>query len=43
MVIEIALGVDLERDVLAKADIPLLVSPDLRFVRPHCSGRNRWD
>ena len=32
MVIEIAPGVDLERDVLAKADIPLLVSPDLRFM-----------
>ncbi|HEX6760702.1 MAG TPA: CoA-transferase [Propionibacteriaceae bacterium] len=34
MVIEIAPGVDLERDVLAKADIPLLVSPDLRFMSP---------
>jgi propionate CoA-transferase len=31
-VIEIAPGVDLEKDVLAKADIPLLVSPDLRFM-----------
>jgi acyl CoA:acetate/3-ketoacid CoA transferase len=32
MVIEIAPGVDLEKDVLAKADTPLLVSPDLRFM-----------
>jgi propionate CoA-transferase len=32
MVIEIAPGVDLERDVLAKADIELLVSSDLRFM-----------
>jgi len=31
-VIEIAPGVDLEKDVLAKADTPLLVSPDLRFM-----------
>jgi acyl CoA:acetate/3-ketoacid CoA transferase len=43
MVIEIAPGVDLERDVLAKADIPLLVSPDLRFMsaalfRPESMG-----
>jgi propionate CoA-transferase len=43
MVIEIAPGVDLERDVLAKAGIPLLVSPDLRFMsaalfRPESMG-----
>jgi propionate CoA-transferase len=43
MVIEVAPGVDLERDVLAKADIPLLVSPDLRFMsaalfRPESMG-----
>jgi acyl CoA:acetate/3-ketoacid CoA transferase len=43
VVIEIAPGVDLERDVLAKADIPLLVSPDLRFMsaalfRPESMG-----
>jgi propionate CoA-transferase len=31
-VIEIAPGVDLERDVLAKADVPLLVSPNLRLM-----------
>jgi propionate CoA-transferase len=31
-VIEIAPGVDLERDVLAKAGVPLLVSPDLRLM-----------
>ena len=30
--IEIAPGVDLERDVLAKAGVPLLVSPDLRLM-----------
>jgi acyl CoA:acetate/3-ketoacid CoA transferase len=33
-VIEIAPGVDLERDVLAKAGVPLLVSPDLRQMSP---------
>jgi propionate CoA-transferase len=33
-VIEIAPGVDLERDVLAKAGVPLLVSPDLRPMSP---------
>jgi propionate CoA-transferase len=33
-VIEIAPGVDLERDVLAKAGVPLLVSPDLRLMSP---------
>jgi propionate CoA-transferase len=33
-VIEIAPGVDLERDVLAKADVPLLVSPNLRLMSP---------
>ena len=32
MVIEIAPGVDLERDVLAKAGVPLLVSPELRLM-----------
>ena len=31
-VIEIAPGVDLERDVLARADVPLLVSPDLQLM-----------
>jgi propionate CoA-transferase len=31
-VIEIAPGVDLEKDVLAKADVPLLVSPDLQLM-----------
>ncbi len=31
-VIEIAPGVDLERDVLAKAEVPLLVSHDLRLM-----------
>jgi acyl CoA:acetate/3-ketoacid CoA transferase len=29
-VVEVAPGVDLERDVLGQADIPLRVSPDLR-------------
>jgi propionate CoA-transferase len=29
-VIEIAPGVDLEKDILAKAEVPLLVSPDLQ-------------
>jgi propionate CoA-transferase len=33
-VIEIAPGVDLERDVLAKAGVPLLVSPDLELMSP---------
>jgi propionate CoA-transferase len=33
-VIEIAPGVDLERDVLAKADVTLLVSPNLRLMTP---------
>jgi acyl CoA:acetate/3-ketoacid CoA transferase len=33
-VIEIAPGVDLERDVLAKANVPLLVSPALRLMSP---------
>jgi acyl CoA:acetate/3-ketoacid CoA transferase len=33
-VIEIAPGVDLERDVLAKAGVPLQVSPDLRLMSP---------
>jgi propionate CoA-transferase len=32
MVLEIAPGIDLERDVLAKADVELLVSSDLRFM-----------
>jgi propionate CoA-transferase len=31
-VIEIAPGIDLERDVLRKADVPLLVSPDLGLM-----------
>jgi acyl CoA:acetate/3-ketoacid CoA transferase len=31
-VIEIAPGVDLEKDVLGKADVRLLVSPDLRLM-----------
>jgi acyl CoA:acetate/3-ketoacid CoA transferase len=31
-VIEIAPGVDLEKDVLARADVPLLVSPDLQLM-----------
>ena len=31
-VIEIAPGVDLDHDVLAKAGVPLLVSPDLRLM-----------
>jgi acyl CoA:acetate/3-ketoacid CoA transferase len=31
-VIEIAPGVDLESDVIAKADVPLLVSPDLQLM-----------
>ena len=31
-VIEIAPGVDLEKDVLQKADVPLLVSPDLTLM-----------
>ncbi len=31
-VIEIAPGVDLEKDVLGKAGVPLLVSPDLRVM-----------
>jgi acyl CoA:acetate/3-ketoacid CoA transferase len=31
-VIEIAPGVDLEKDVLAKAGVPLLVSPDLQLM-----------
>jgi propionate CoA-transferase len=31
-VIEIAPGVDLEKDVLGKVDVPLLVSPDLRLM-----------
>jgi propionate CoA-transferase len=33
-VIEIATGIDLEKDVLGKADIPLLVSPDLQIMSP---------
>jgi propionate CoA-transferase len=33
-VIEIAPGIDLEKDVLGKADIPLLVSPDLQLMSP---------
>jgi propionate CoA-transferase len=33
-VIEIAPGVDLERDVLAKSEVPLLVSPNLRLMSP---------
>lgn len=31
-VIEIAPGADLEKDILDKADVPLLVSPDLRLM-----------
>ena len=31
-VIEIAPGIDLEKDVLRKADVPLLVSPDLGLM-----------
>ena len=31
-VIEIAPGIDLEKDVLGKADVPLLVSADLRLM-----------
>jgi acyl CoA:acetate/3-ketoacid CoA transferase len=31
-VIEIAPGVDLEKDVLGKADVPLLVSPNLQLM-----------
>jgi acyl CoA:acetate/3-ketoacid CoA transferase len=31
-VVEVAPGVDLERDVLAQADIPLRVSPSLRLM-----------
>jgi propionate CoA-transferase len=31
-VIEIAPGVDLEEDILTKADVPLLVSPDLQLM-----------
>jgi propionate CoA-transferase len=34
MVTEIAPGVDLRRDVLAKADVPLLISPHLRQMSP---------
>ena len=34
MVIEIAPGVDLERDVLANAGVPLLVSADLQRMSP---------
>ena len=42
-VIEIAPGVDLERDVLAKADVPLLVSPDLRLMSAGAvPARSRW-
>jgi acyl CoA:acetate/3-ketoacid CoA transferase len=42
-VVEIAPGVDLERDVLAQADIPLRVSPalrmmDARLFRPESMG-----
>jgi acyl CoA:acetate/3-ketoacid CoA transferase len=42
-VIEIAPGVDLEKDVLAKAGVPLLVSPDLQLMssalfRPESMG-----
>ena len=42
-VIEIAPGVDLEKDVLAKACVPLLVSPDLQLMssalfRPESMG-----
>ncbi|HEY6686226.1 MAG TPA: CoA-transferase [Propionibacteriaceae bacterium] len=33
-VIEIAPGVDLERDVLGRSGIPLLVSPDLQLMSP---------
>ena len=33
-VIEIAPGVDLERDVLAKSEVPLLVSSNLRLMSP---------
>jgi acyl CoA:acetate/3-ketoacid CoA transferase len=33
-VIEIAPGVDLERDVLAKSGVPLLVSHDLHLMSP---------
>jgi acyl CoA:acetate/3-ketoacid CoA transferase len=34
MVTEVAPGIDLERDVLAQADVPLHVSPDLRTMEP---------
>ena len=42
-VVEIAPGVDLERDVLNQADVPLRVSPalqemDARLFRPECMG-----
>ena len=33
-VIEIAPGVDLEKDVLGKSSVPLLVSPDLQLMSP---------
>jgi propionate CoA-transferase len=33
-VIEIASGVDLEKDVLGKSGVPLLVSPDLQLMSP---------
>ena len=42
-VIEIAPGVDLERDVLAKAGVPLLVSPEACAPCPRrCSDPSRW-
>ena len=42
-VIEIAPGVDLERDVLAKAGVPLLVSPKSAHQCPRrCSDPSRW-
>jgi acyl CoA:acetate/3-ketoacid CoA transferase len=34
MVTEVAPGIDLERDVLAQADVPLHVSPDLQTMEP---------
>jgi acyl CoA:acetate/3-ketoacid CoA transferase len=35
MVAEIAPGADLERDVLAQAGFPLLVSPELKLIQPN--------
>jgi propionate CoA-transferase len=51
--IEIAPGVDLERDLLARSEIPLVISPELRPMDPRLfrpepmglelpAGRDRW-